>query len=218
MSERKAIMVRGRVLTKTPSAISAKHYDLGNEIIASGPNAECLLICRRAEYLKFGGFDTLLAGHEGWALCSKMYPVYGPNSFLYSPHAIIRHDFASDDAEAKKKTAKFRSNRKYLAEQYPFALDLMISFETPEVARARLMLELEARLSELKGELASKKRQLARASEEANRLYTAYHEVMRSSSWRITAPLRKIVKALKSLASRGLGAPPPRSANKDKLS
>jgi glycosyltransferase involved in cell wall biosynthesis len=123
-----AVIVRGRVLPKSTSGIAGSRYDLGDDIVISGPNAECLLICRRDQYLKHGGFDTLLAGHEGWALCSKIYPFYGPEAFLYAPHAVIFHDFANDAGHAAKKMEAYDYNNRYLAQYYPSALDLRRMF------------------------------------------------------------------------------------------
>jgi glycosyltransferase involved in cell wall biosynthesis len=119
IGKHQAVMVRGRVLPKSTSGIAGPNYDLGDEVVISGPNAECLLICRRDEYLKHGGFDTLLEGHEGWALCSKMLHVHGPESFLYAPGAVIFHDYAKDAAHAYRKRAKYSSNKKYLELYYP---------------------------------------------------------------------------------------------------
>ena len=123
-----AVIVRGRVLPKSTSGIAGSRYDLGDEIIISGPNAECLLICRRDQYIKYGGFDTLLSGHEGWALCSKMFPFHGPEAFLYAPRAVIFHDFAIDSEHAAKKMEGYDYNNRYLAQYYPSALDLRRMF------------------------------------------------------------------------------------------
>lgn len=190
ITEANALMVRGRVLPKTSSETSEKHYDLGDKIVASPPNAECLLICRRDKYIEHGGFDALLAGHEGWALCSKMYPSHGPESFLYSPKAIIHHDYASDDKHRLEKKAKFRANLDYLREYYPLALDLMLSFQNPEAARAKKMAEIEARLAELQSELASTRRRVKSLSRQLTKVVT-------STSCRITSPLRVIVSSLR---------------------
>lgn len=127
MTRYDAVAVRGRVLPKT-SGITGRHYDIGHEIVVSGPNAECLLAFRRGDYVKFGGFDPLLAGHEGWALCSRIYPYSGPDGFLYTPNAIIHHDYSSSVENFRKKRRSFEKNKVYLKQYYPLALDLMPIF------------------------------------------------------------------------------------------
>jgi glycosyltransferase involved in cell wall biosynthesis len=135
-----AVIVRGRVLPKSTSGIAGARYDLGNDIVISGPNAECLLICRRDQYIKHGGFDTLLAGHEGWALCSKMFPYHGPEAFLYAPHAVIFHDFATDSKHAAKKMESYNYNNRYLDQYYPSALNLRRMFGKKKYDRRALNL------------------------------------------------------------------------------
>ena len=114
-----AVVVRGKVLPKTTEGIGGLHYCLGEEVICALPNAECISLWRRAEYLAFGGFDTLLAGYEGVALWSKMYRFFGPESFLYSPAAVLRHNYADDHEEADRKRARQAKNLAYLERFYP---------------------------------------------------------------------------------------------------
>ena len=109
-----AASVRGRVLPMATNGIAAPHYDLGNEITYSAPNAEGISVWRRKEFLLHGGFDPLLSGWEGVALWSKMYRFYGADGFLYTPHAILFHDYAKDAEHFKIKQAKHSRNRSYL--------------------------------------------------------------------------------------------------------
>jgi glycosyltransferase involved in cell wall biosynthesis len=130
----KAVTVRGRILPKSPSGFTGKNYDLGDQIVISGPNAECLMICRRDEYINAGGFDSLLAGHEGWALCSKLYPRHNPQAFLYAPQAVLYHDYAENAEHYAAKKEKFERNKRYIEEQYPLALQLMSFFSKNRTA------------------------------------------------------------------------------------
>jgi glycosyltransferase involved in cell wall biosynthesis len=124
-----AVSVRGRVLPMAASGITAPHYDLGDEITYSAPNAEGFSAWRRKEFLLHGGFDPLLSGWEGVALWSKMYRFYGADGFLYTPHAILFHDYAKDAEHLKFKEAKHSRNRSYLRLSYPNALGLKRSME-----------------------------------------------------------------------------------------
>lgn len=192
IEDRKAVMVRGRVLAKSRSGTSAPHYDLGDDIISAGPNAECLLICRRDEFLKHGGFDTLLAGHEGWALCAKMYPFHGSQSFLYAPDAKIRHDYATGPEHEAEKRVKFRLNDSYIAEYYPHVFGLRLCLDNPEVAAAKRLHEQVGEIRELKRRAGYFERALARAER-------ARDEIRMSRSWWITAPMRKIARVLRRI-------------------
>ena len=124
-----ALATRGRVLPKTSLApgvigrdfLTAEHYDLGDEIVYSVPNTEGISIWRRREFIKAGGFDTLLAGGEGVALWSKMYKAGGPCGFMYAPTSILFHDYAAGKGELKSKKARYRANEAYLSFAYPTA-------------------------------------------------------------------------------------------------
>jgi len=116
-----ALAVRGRVLPKSGSPASAEHYDLGNTVIYSVPNAEGVSIWKRQAFLESGGFDTLLAGGEGLALWSRMYETHGPAGFLYSPKAVLRHDYAEDSTRFASKKARQAISEAYLAFAYPNA-------------------------------------------------------------------------------------------------
>ena len=183
-----AVMVRGRVVPKSQAGISAKHYDLGDNIISAGPNTKCLLICQRDEYIKHGGFDTLLAGHEGWALCSKMYPFHGPDAFLYAPQAIIRYDYANDAKHKVEKIFKFILNDKYLSAYYSLAISLRLSFRNPEVAGAKEIIQLKEEVRDIG---------LAYRGSTSK-----YRQIETSTSWRMTVPLRKLARVLRVSARR----------------
>ena len=122
-----ALAVRGRVLPKASPGgtgydlATAQHYDLGEEVVYSVPNAEGISIWRRQDFIEAGGFDTLLAGGEGVALWSKMYKAAGPYGFLYAPSAILFHDYAAGEEELKIKKARYRANEEYVAFAYPTA-------------------------------------------------------------------------------------------------
>ena len=107
VTEHHAIVVRGRVLPKN-KVRSWSEGDLGDEVVYSVPNAEGISIWRRKEFLEHGGFDILLAGGEGKALWSKMYHHYGGSkAFLYTPRAILLHDFVTGKRKGTPNEAYF---------------------------------------------------------------------------------------------------------------
>lgn len=113
-----ALAVRGRVFPKHQPPYLAPHYDLGDEIIYSWPNTEGISIWQRQEFLEVGGFDTLLAGKEGISLWSKLYKIYALRSFLYTPYAILLHDYAKNQEHFNRKKAKDTPNEGYFLFAY----------------------------------------------------------------------------------------------------
>lgn len=109
-----AVSCRGRVIGLSNTNAAPPHYDLGIDCVPAVPNTEGVLGWDRDAFLEFGGFDPLLAGHEGSKLCCETYPSFGPHAFLYEPTAVIRHDYAESSEEAKKKAAKIKINQEYL--------------------------------------------------------------------------------------------------------
>ncbi len=107
-----ALAVRGRIYPRTRS-FGVRHYDLGDDIIYAVPTTEGISIWRRQEFLKVGGFDPLLAGGEGKALWLKLINFFGYRSFLYTPEAVLLHDYAKSDEHFHRKKAKSTPNNDY---------------------------------------------------------------------------------------------------------
>ena len=112
---RSAIAVRGRVIPKHNNGIAGSHYDLGDRLAFAPPTTEGISAWNRAEFLKQGGFDTLLRGHEGMELYSKLYRFFGPESFIYDPRAVLRHDYACDQDQLQSKKKLQESMQRYLS-------------------------------------------------------------------------------------------------------
>lgn len=114
LKDNNAQAVRGRVVPKTGGGITASHYDMGTEVKPSIITAEGVSIWRKDFFDRSPGFDVLLAGHEGLLLCLTMFRFVGPLAFMYSPDAVLFHDFSSSpEREAAKRLSHIR-NAKYV--------------------------------------------------------------------------------------------------------
>ena len=109
-----AVAVRGRVVPRTPDSFTPPHYDRGELVVPSIPDAEGISVWARDAFLRFGGFDPLLAGHEGLHLMCRMFRFYGPFAFLYAPEAVLHHDYNSSETALRRKTRRQAHNRRYL--------------------------------------------------------------------------------------------------------
>ncbi|MGI9514256.1 MAG: glycosyltransferase [Anderseniella sp.] len=110
-----AVAVRGRVAPRSPDGVGAPHYSRGDLVIPSLPDCEGISIWRTDKFRKWGGFNTLLAGHEGVWLAAKMLRFFGPEAFLYDPEALLYHDYSPSHDDASWKTQKHDRNSRYLA-------------------------------------------------------------------------------------------------------
>jgi glycosyltransferase involved in cell wall biosynthesis len=119
-----AIAVRGKVVPLTDPTLTASHYDLGDLPATSLITAEGISIWRRSLFLAAGGFDPLLAGHEGLALSWKLWRFHGPHSMRYEPRAVLLHDFAADKSRSEAKKEQHKRNQDYLAVHTPRAAKL----------------------------------------------------------------------------------------------
>ena len=110
----RAVAVRGKIAPKTDSKRTGGHYDRGDRIVPCLPDTEGLCVWQKKVFQNYGGFDPLLYGHEGVQLACKMFRFYGPRYFLYTPDAVLFHDFYHDEAKLKDKTNRHDRNRNYL--------------------------------------------------------------------------------------------------------
>lgn len=110
------IAVRGRVLPKTAiaSAHQPRQYDLGHYPCPAELNFEGNCVVRRPEYLKMGGFDPLLFGHEGKELSSRLRSAFPGKKILYWPELVVRHDYAQEEQRLNAKRERQRLSAKYI--------------------------------------------------------------------------------------------------------
>jgi GT2 family glycosyltransferase len=113
--EHRAAAVRGRIAPKSGTGLTGNHYDLGDNLKPAPPATEGFSVWQAAAFEKFGGFDPLLAGHEGMDLCCRMLGATDAGRFLYQPGAVMRHDYAGDDRQRFEKVEKLQLSDRYLA-------------------------------------------------------------------------------------------------------
>jgi glycosyltransferase involved in cell wall biosynthesis len=109
-----AVAVRGRVEPLTSPDLKGAHYDLGRARVPALITCEGVSVWKREAYLAAGGFDPLLAGHEGVALCARLWRFHGPAGFVYEPDAVLFHDYAPDAKGTAAKNKRYRSSIDYL--------------------------------------------------------------------------------------------------------
>lgn len=124
LSETGAIAVRGRVTSLTNNCPIPPHYNLGELRIPAFISCEGVSAWRKAEFLEFGGFHVVLAGHEGLELCGRMWRFFGPLAFVYEPSAVLRHDYAADAMSSEIKRKKQAANSGFVKYRCPEALDI----------------------------------------------------------------------------------------------
>lgn len=109
-----AVATRGRIVPFDEESHVPKHYDLGSNVFLAPPVTEGWTCWDRLAFLEFGGFNGALYGHEGIELCGRMLRFYGPHAFRYASQAILRHDFAPNDASRKNKDKRHLEVDEYL--------------------------------------------------------------------------------------------------------
>lgn len=113
-----AVAVRGRVMPMHNFMDVPKHYDFGRTVKQRFADIEGMTTWQMAA-LKYQQFDPLLYGHEGVELTGRLYPLYGPDAFIYEPEAVLLHDFVKPDAEVGDKIERMKRNDEYIANTSP---------------------------------------------------------------------------------------------------
>lgn len=108
-----AISVRGRVVPITAGK-SVTHYDKGDQVIVSVPDTEGIALWRKKQFSSVSGYDPLLFGHEGLELYARLYKYHGARKFIYTPNAVLKHDFDDGPKKLEAKTRRYKFNRSYL--------------------------------------------------------------------------------------------------------
>lgn len=96
------------------------HYDLGPTIKPAVIGQEGNSSYKKRVLNKVGGFDPELFGAEGLELSYRIFQKYKqPRGIIYSPEAIIYHDFAKGFFDYLEKCYRHPKVRKRLFREYP---------------------------------------------------------------------------------------------------
>jgi GT2 family glycosyltransferase len=91
-----AVAVRGRAkfLNHPILTTMAIHYNRGPRICRDLLTLEGAAAVRRSAFEAAGGYDAERVYHEGLDLSSRLLDVAADATILYTPHAVLRHDYA----------------------------------------------------------------------------------------------------------------------------
>lgn len=93
---REIAAARGRVEPRQGRLLNelARAYDLGPDVRPSVINTEGNCAIRRSVLERVGGFNENMYGHEGTEISMRIIEEYGESAVVYTPSAVIRHDYA----------------------------------------------------------------------------------------------------------------------------
>ena len=123
--EPEVLAVRGKCLPRTKNELNllAFHYDLGENIIPSFIDLEGNSSFKRKELIQVGGFEESLpiqGGYEGTDVSLRLIRLSGnPDSIIYSPAPVIRHDYAPNPIKLIKKGMRHNSCQRDIRALYP---------------------------------------------------------------------------------------------------
>jgi glycosyltransferase len=118
--EKSKIVVRGKILPISCSAIVPPElYDIGNKRIPIIPTTEGNLVIRREDYIRIGGFEDPLYGHEGIVMAHRMLTFYGykEDELYYDPRLVLYHDFQKERSKEKEKRQRYM--QQMISRSYP---------------------------------------------------------------------------------------------------
>jgi glycosyltransferase involved in cell wall biosynthesis len=97
------------------------HYYLGPKVVSSIPNLEGNCAFKRRPFLEVDGWDDdIKFGHGGLDIASRLYKKYPDvTKFIYIPHALLTHDYASSEASLLEKRKKQVEGMRYLQKKNP---------------------------------------------------------------------------------------------------
>ncbi|MDZ7725847.1 MAG: glycosyltransferase [candidate division KSB1 bacterium] len=91
-----------------------RHYDPGDVAIPFMINTEGNSAFRRHLYIKMGGMNPLLFGHEGQELSFKLAQAFGVEAVIYWPETVIYHDYFDSNTASDIKRARHRLMNEYI--------------------------------------------------------------------------------------------------------
>jgi GT2 family glycosyltransferase len=118
--DKSKILVRGKILPIHCSVtVPPELYDLGNQRIPIIPTTEGNLVIRKKDFIRIGGFEDPLYGHEGIVMAHRMLNFYGykEEQLYYDPRLVLYHDFEKKDNKKKEKRQLYM--RQMISKNYP---------------------------------------------------------------------------------------------------
>ena len=113
---RGVVAARGRVVPREATMLNelARAYDLGDSVRPAILNTEGNCVVDRTAFAKVGGFNEDMFGHEGAELSTRILAQFGDGAIVYTPDAVISHDYVSSVAGYLRKRFRHGSMIKYL--------------------------------------------------------------------------------------------------------
>ena len=128
VAEQGAVAARGRIVPKTPGAPGRSHYDLGPNCMYTPPSTEGFSAWDRETFLKLGGFDPAMFGHEGLDLTRRALETHAPEAFRYCNQAVLFHDYSNDRSQHDRKEQRHSAMDAYMTWCGASMLDILERF------------------------------------------------------------------------------------------
>jgi glycosyltransferase involved in cell wall biosynthesis len=144
--DKSKIAVRGKILPIHCSVtVPPVLYDIGNQRVPIIPSTEGNMVIRRRDFMRIGGFEDPLYGHEGIVMAHRMLNFYGykEEQLYYDPRLVLYHDFEKKDNKEKEKRQLYM--RQMISKNYP-NIDKTydkLSYTTNLISRAKSIKEKE---------------------------------------------------------------------------
>ncbi|WP_459618360.1 O-linked N-acetylglucosamine transferase family protein [Bordetella sp. 2513F-2] len=106
------VSLRGACRPRSAGSEIPEHYHLGDTVCSAPPLLEGNVSFPRKEFLAVGGWaDYILFGHGGVDISHRLLrDGFGPERQLYTPAAVLQHDYLRGNAHAAEKFAKLRAS------------------------------------------------------------------------------------------------------------
>jgi predicted O-linked N-acetylglucosamine transferase (SPINDLY family) len=108
----KPVSLRGACRPKSKNSETPAHYNLGDNVRSAPPLLEGNASFNRDAFLAVGGWgDYILFGHGGVDISHRLNRNgFPPDRQMYTPHAVLLHDYVRGKAHATEKFAKQRAS------------------------------------------------------------------------------------------------------------
>jgi len=148
------VAIRGKILEiqKRIFSTGPKNYDLGNDQLVSFLDAEGVTLIKKKDFIKVGGFEDGMVGHEGIVLSYRMIEYYGYDtaSIIYDPNIVLFHNYPNTIYSNLEKKLRYMIHWEKVKLNYPLILyylsDTLIL--RPKIVKSSLLKGIINNLSE----------------------------------------------------------------------